>query len=241
MRETIHSPANSFNERGTMGRENPAIAQRCASHVGVLGVGLLIALIGCTAPLAESPLVSQSAETATTDACCTPAAVSSEPAPCEPKPLDLLRLVRTDDDTAVELSVLSNTTGPCSVTVLEPAALRFADGTREVTFRLEEGAPPLMLSLRTSDGSVLARAAVQITVFDKQGAPWFVIDEVLEAPRDLSGTAASDRTRERVPVIFELPGGRRAVEYMTRAEAARRGLEELAPPPAADAVKGEGR
>ncbi|MEM7165184.1 MAG: hypothetical protein AAF581_06940 [Planctomycetota bacterium] len=152
-----------------------------------------------------------------------------DPPPCEPRPLDLLTLSRSEDPATIEIALFPSraTDGATAVEsrlkVLTPSALLFDGGSDEISYTLLATKSTELLRLRTGDGRALApdaEIAVQITLFGDDGTPTYVGDEVL-APETAPTT---DSALRRVPVLFELADGRTIVEYMTVAEAARRQL-----------------
>lgn len=149
---------------------------------------------------------------------------------CGPRRPDVL-VWALDEAGAWGLEVRAELTGRVRVDLVQPASLRFADGTRSWELVLEEGAAPVVRSVVGTfpeDGSLVATA----TAFTPEGEPWLWLDEVSLPPT--GEWPVADAAALRIPITFTLPDGRRLVERMTRAEAEHRGLTPASSGPTED-------
>ncbi|MGE3166684.1 MAG: hypothetical protein AB7O52_17415 [Planctomycetota bacterium] len=154
---------------------------------------------------------------------------------CDPRPPEVLQLAAVSGEPGTySLTVLPAILGTARIEAIEPAALVFADGLRSESVHFDPESPALHRRLIVSDGNPPERLVVRFTALQADGVPWLSVDEEL---RIVERTARRRALDARRAVLLPLPDGRHAVEYMTTAEAERRGLK-LAPESTATSTGG---
>lgn len=140
---------------------------------------------------------------------------------CDPRPPVVMRLSAAPTaPRQYSLEVLASVPGPIRIDLLEPSTLRFSDGSRSESLNLAAEAEPTRRQLHAGSGSH-DRVVVRLSALLPNGDVWLCVDEQIL----LHERTVSPAPLERRAVLLPLPNGRRAVEYMTLAQAKQRGLE----------------